>query len=230
MAFNKKIPVVFAVLALVLVMIWGPIFSSFADLFSYAKTALYNGVTLLDIFKAELLILCIVWLVLMSYSKSNDTVDGDAYVRRHVILMMFVIGQVFVGFFVGGFWAHQDASEYQIVRGADAVMPAQAIILLICYPLYLFFGGSAFIYAKTRLAIFLKGKELSFMVLTFTPWLLLPFNDASLLQASNDLVELFYLAVYWILSTVWVVWGVGFLILRSAKEVLRGLKDPYGDI
>lgn len=227
---NKLLPVGFLILFLMLGVIWMPSFLSLGDLFAYAEKAKYHNVSLLNFFKAELLVLSVVWVVLMSYSKPNQAMDGDTCVKRHLILIGFIIGQVFVGFVAGGFLVHQDASWYQVVHGADEVMPAQAIILLICYPMYLFFGGSAFVYAKTRLQRYLINKEVAFMVLTFAPLAYLPYHDSSLMGVSRDMMELAYLAAYWVLSISWVIWGVGFLILRSLQEILKGLKDPYGEM
>jgi hypothetical protein len=224
------LPAAFVILFVMLGVIWVPSFLSLGDLFSYAEKATYHNVSLLSIFQAELLVISIVWLVLMSYSKTAETIDGDTYVRRHLILVMFYIGQVFVGFFAGGFLVHQDASWYEVVHDGNQVMPAQAVILLICYPMYSFFGGSAFLYAKTHLPKFLKNKELAFMVLTFAPFAFLPYHDASMMEVRQDIMELAYLVAYWTLSTAWVVFGIGYLIIKSAQELLKGLKDPYGDM
>ena len=200
------------------------------DLFLYAERARYHNISLLNIFKAELLVLSVVWIILMSYSKSKEVIDGSTYIRRHLILMAFIIAQVFIGFVAGGFLVHQDTSWYQVVRGANEVMPAQAIILLICYPMYLFFGGSAFVYAKTRLPAYLFNKEAAFMVLIFAPLAFLPYHDSSMMGSRRDISELAYLIAYWVLSTSWAIFGVGFLIFNSSKEILKGLNDPYGEM
>jgi len=148
----------------------------------------------------------------MSYSKSKEVIDGSTYIRRHLILMAFIIAQVFIGFVAGGFLVHQDTSWYQVVRGANEVMPAQAIILLICYPMYLF------------------NKEAAFMVLIFAPLAFLPYHDSSMMGSRRDISELAYLIAYWVLSTSWAIFGVGFLIFNSSKEILKGLNDPYGEM
>jgi methane/ammonia monooxygenase subunit C len=230
MVSNKFLPIAFVILFFMLGVIWWPSFSNLGDLFGYAESAQYKGVSLLDFFKAELLVLITVWVVLISYKKDAKIIDGDRYVRRFLILIMFVIGQVFMGFFAGGFLVHQDASWYQVIHGANEVMPSQAIILLVCYPLYLFFGGSAFIYAKTRLPTFARGKEVAFMVLTFAPFAFLPYYDSSLMKVNRDVAELMYMLAYWLLSISWVGLGVLYIILQSSKEILKGLSDPYGEM
>ncbi|HIG79182.1 MAG TPA: hypothetical protein EYQ47_04160, partial [Cycloclasticus sp.] len=192
--------------------------------------AQYKGVSLLDFFKAEVLVLVTVWIVLISYKSGERRVEGDDYVVRHLILIMFIIGQVFMGFFAGGFLVHQDASWYQVIHENNEIMPSQAIILLICYPLYLFFGGSAFIYAKTRLPAFLHDKHVAFMVLTFAPLAFLPYYDSSLLDIDKSLADFIYMGVYWLLSMVWVGVGVLFIILRAIQGILKGLIDPYGEM
>lgn len=227
---KRKFQLVFVVMFVMLGVIWVPSFTKLGDIFSYAELATYHGVSLLHLFVAELVILVAVWWVLISYSKTDEAISGDVYLRRHLILIMFIVGQVFVGFVAGGFLVHQDASWYQVVRGADEIMPAQAIILLICYPMYLFFGGSAYLYAKTRLTAFLRHKEMGFLVLTFAPLAFLPYHDANMMGASTDLMELAYLTAYWVLSTSWVILGVVYLLVYSAKEILKGLSDPYGEM
>ncbi|PHS72615.1 MAG: hypothetical protein COB22_04585 [Cycloclasticus sp.] len=230
MVSENKLPLAVVFLFLMLGVIWWPSFSNLGDLFGYAAKAEYKGVSLLNFFRAELVVLVTVWAVLISYKEQNDMVDGNAYVTRFLILVMFVIGQVFMGFFAGGFLVHQDASWYQVIHEANEVMPSQAVILLVCYPLYLFFGGSAFIYAKTRLPKFLKGKEFSFMVLTFAPLAFLPYYDSSFMQAKKDLFEIAYLSVYWLLSVGWVVIGVLYIILKASQGIFKGLSDPYGEM
>ena len=227
---TKILPAGFVILFLMLGVIWVPSFSNLGNLFFYAENVKYHNVSLLTIFKAELLVLIVVWVFLLSYSKVGEIFDGNSIIRRHLIMVVFIIGQVFVGFIAGGFLVHKDASWYQLVHDADEIMPAQAIILLICYPMYLFFGGSAYIYAKTRLPSFVENKETAFMVLTFTPLAFLPYYDASFLEVGKNVMELVYLSVYWLLSMSWVLFGVGFLIVKSAKEILKGLKDPYGEM
>ncbi|PCH83707.1 MAG: hypothetical protein COB26_08815 [Piscirickettsiaceae bacterium] len=230
MISNKYLPIAFVVLFIMLGVIWWPSFSNLGDLFGYAATSEYKDVSLLDFFKAELLILVTVWVVLISYRGKGVVVDGNRHVKRHFILVLLVVAQVFIGFFAGGFLVHQDASWYQVIHGANEVMPAQAIILLICYPLYLFFGGSAFIYAKTRLPVFLQDKQVAFMVLTFAPLAFLPYYDSGLLDVKIDIIELVYRAVYWLLSVAWVVLGVLPIILKAAPEILKGLTDPYQEM
>ncbi|HIF18113.1 MAG TPA: hypothetical protein EYG50_07465 [Cycloclasticus sp.] len=230
MVSNKKLPLAFVILFCMLSVIWWPSFANLGDLFGYAEKAQYKGVSLLDFFIAELLVIATVWIVLITYSAGSKRLDGDAYVMMYLILIMFIIGQVFIGFFAGGFLVHQDASWYQVIHENSEIMPSQAIILLICYPLYLFFGGSAFIYAKTRLPTFLHDKHVSFMVLTFAPFAFLPYYDSSLLDIDKSFADFIYMGVYWILSMVWVGVGVLFIILRATKEILKGLSDPYGEM
>lgn len=230
MVSNKFLPIAFVVLFFMLGVIWWPSFINLGDLFGYAAKSDYKGVSLLDFFKAELFILVTVWVVLFSYRGKGVVVDGNLHVKRHFILVLFIIGQVFMGFFAGGFLVHQDASWYQVIHEANEVMPSQAVILLICYPLYLFFGGSAFIYARTRLPKFLKDKQVAFMVLTFAPLAFLPYYDSGLLDVKKELTELAYMGVYWLLSVAWVVLGVLFLILKAAQEIFKGLSDPYEEM
>jgi hypothetical protein len=230
MVSNKMLPLAFVILFFMLGVIWWPSFSNLGDLFGYAEKAQYKGVSLLDFFKAEVLVLVTVWIVLISYKSAERRVEGDDYVVRHLILIMFIIGQVFMGFFAGGFLVHQDASWYQVIHENNEIMPSQAIILLICYPLYLFFGGSAFIYAKTRLPAFLHDKHVAFMVLSFAPLAFLPYYDSSLLDIDKSLADFIYMGVYWLLSMVWVGVGVLFIILRAIQGILKGLIDPYGEM
>ena len=227
---STKVVVAFVILFLMLGIIWWPTFTNLGDLFTYAENAQYQGVSLLNFFKAELIILITIWVYLISYKKSKDPIDGDSYVRKHLLLISLIIGQVFMGFFAGGFLVHQDAAWFQLIHGADDVMPAQAVILLVCYPLYLFFGGNATLYTSTRLPKFFKNKQVAFLVLVFAPFTFLPFFDSSLVDNKTDFGEIAYLVAYWVLSTVWAVVGVIYLIIKSTQEILRGLKDPYGEM
>ncbi|ORU92139.1 MAG: hypothetical protein A6F72_04220 [Cycloclasticus sp. symbiont of Poecilosclerida sp. N] len=229
MAFNKNLLLTFFVLCCMLLLLWWPSFSTLGDLFGYAEKAEYKGVSLLDFFKAELLVLVTVWGFLISY-KQNRVDDGDRLVVKHIILMVFIIGQVFMGFFAGGFLVHQDVSWYQVVHESSEVMPSQAVILLICYPLYLFFGGGAYLYAKTRLPAFLRNKQVAFLVLAFAPLAFLPHYNTDMMVFNSIVAEFAYLAAYWLLSICWAVFGVMFLIIKSTQEIFKGLSDPFGDM
>jgi len=68
------------------------------------------------------------------------------------------------------------------------------------------------------------------MLLVFAPFIFLPFFDSSFVTNKTDFGGIVYLAAYWILSTVWAVVGVIYLIIKSTQEILRGLKDPYGEM
>ncbi|ORU90029.1 MAG: hypothetical protein A6F71_03440 [Cycloclasticus sp. symbiont of Poecilosclerida sp. M] len=212
-----------------LLIIWWPSFMYLGDLFGYAQEESIQGVSLLDFFKAELLIMLVVGVVLLNYKKVRQVTDGMGRVNRHLVLFVWVSGQVIVGFVAGGFLAHQDTPWYQAVGEAGGIMPAQAIILLVCYPAYLFFGGGAYIYTKTRLPKFLEGKKIVYLILTFAPLVFLPYYKGGVSVAPNELLEFIYLVVCWLLSTAWLVVGVLYLVFKSAKEILDGLHRPYDE-
>ena len=227
--FNIKEGLAFIGLFLMLGIILVPSFSALGGLFLYAENAQFYGVSLLAFFQAELVFMCVFWLVLIRYSRRSEILEGDVYVKRHIFLMLFIAGEVLVGVVAGGFLVHQDAAWYQVIRAEDEIMPAQAIILLVCYPMYLFFGGSAFLYARTRLLAFSKNKGFYFMVLTFAPFAFLPYYDSGMFEAVSGVFEVVYLLAYWCLSTAWIAFGVIYLVLQSAKEMLKSFKVPYGE-
>jgi len=77
--------------------------------------------------------------------------------------------------------------------------------------------------------MFLRNKEVAFMVLTFAPLAFLPYYETNMVGAETDLMEIVYLAVYWVLSMGWFILGIAFLIIHSAKEMFKGLKKSYGE-
>jgi hypothetical protein len=217
------------VVFLLLFIIWVPTFSNLGDLFTYAEGESIKGISLLQLFQAELLLMLSVGVILFNFNKVKQQTDGDGRVRRHLVLFVWITGQVFVGFIAGGFLVHQDASWYEVMADDNVIMPAQAIILLVCYPAYLFFGGGAYLYTKTRLPVFYKGKEVVFFILTFAPFVFLPYYKGGLSVASNDVMELVYILAYWLLSTAWLAIGVLYLIVQSAKEIFDGLNRPFDE-
>jgi len=227
---NKLLPIWFVVFFSMLAVILLPSFSNLGDLISYAVKEDYKGISLMAFLKAELIITVTVWGVLLSYKGRRERIDGDAHVKRHLVLIVFILGQVFMGFFAGGILVHQDASWYQVVHESSEVMPSQAVILLICYPLYLFFGGGAYIYARTRLFKFTRNKAIPFLVLTFAPFSFLPYYEASMLMINRDIADLVYVLAYWLLSLSWVAIGVMYILFKSSQEILKGLSDPYEEM
>jgi len=70
-----NVVVAFVILFLMLGIIWWPTFTNLGDLFAYAENAQYQGVSLLNFFKAELIILVTVWVYLISYKKSKEPIE-----------------------------------------------------------------------------------------------------------------------------------------------------------
>ena len=227
---NKLLPLAFVFFFALLAIIVLPSFSNMGDLVSYALKEDYKGISMMTFLKAELIIIVTVWGLLLSYKEPLDRIDGDIHVKRHLILILFVIGQVFIGSFAGGILVHQDASWYQVLHDSTEVMPSQAVILLICYPLYLFFGGGAYIYARTRLIKFTRNKEVPFLILTFAPFSFLPYYDASMLMVNRDVADLIYVLAYWLLSVSWVTVGVAYILLKSSQEIYKGLTGPFDEM
>ena len=227
---NKLLPLAFVVFFSLLAIILLPSFSNLGDILGYAVKEEYKGIALMTFLKAELIIIVTVWGILLTFKEPQEIVDGDAHVKRHLVLIVFIVGQVFMGFFAGGILVHQDASWYQVLHDSAEVMPSQAVILLICYPLYLFFGGGAYLYARTRLFRFTRNKAIPFLVLTFAPFSFLPYYDASMLMVNRDVADLAYVLVYWLLSVSWVAIGVGYILFKSSQEILKGLSDPFEEM
>ncbi|PHS72614.1 MAG: hypothetical protein COB22_04580 [Cycloclasticus sp.] len=227
---NKMFPVSLVLLFVMLGFILWPNVTNLGDLFSFAKNFDYKGIPLSQLFFSELVILLTVWLVLSTYKKGKSIVYGDEYMIRHCILLLFVTGQVFMGFFAGGIVSYQDVTSSQTAHEVSNVMESQAVIFMVCYPLYLFFGGTAFIYARTRLPEFLSNKRVPFMMLTFAPMAFLPYYDASIGDFNKSVFEWLYRIDYWLLSIAWVVIGVFHIAVSASKEIYKGLSNPYEEM
>ncbi|GEM_PF-3502838 len=215
------------ILFAMLMIIWLPSFSNLGELIVFAREKSFFGISLSSLFVAELSFLLAVWLVLTSYRKPDKEKVSLVCIKRHLILTSWFLGQVVVVFLAAGFLVHQDASWYQMAHGANEIMPAQSAILLICYPGYLLFGGGGYFYARTRLPGFIKEKKTAFLVLTFAPFVYLPYYDTNLSSLGGPVIEgeALYIVTYWLLSISWLVMGVGYLVLMSIKEIILNIRS-----
>lgn len=221
MHIDKFLIIICFILFTMLMVIWLPSFSNLGNLIAFTEKENLFGISLANFFLTELFVLLTVWMILLSYRKPNKEMIGLAYAKRHLILTSWFLGQVLVVFLAAGFLVHQDASWFQMTHSSNEIMPAQIAILLVCYPGYLLFGGSAYLYAKTRLPEFLKDKKAAFIILTFAPFVYLPYYDANLSSIGGPAIqgEALYIVTYWLISISWLVVGVAYLVLQSLKEI-----------
>lgn len=229
MSSNNRLLLTSAMLFGSLAVILWPSITNMGDLMTYAVNAEYQGVSLIDVFAGELVIILTVWIVLLTYKGEQVDANNRDYINRFLVLILFILGQVFMGFFAGGLLVHQDAAWYQVAHESDEVMPSLAVIFMVCYPMYLFFGGSAYLYSKTRLAKFTEHKLVYFLVLTFAPLAFLPYYDADLLKTNREAFDFLYVIAYWLLSISWMLYGVIFLLFKIAREILKGLNHLYDE-
>lgn len=218
MHFNKYTIIVSSVLFVMLMIIWLPSFSNLGELIVLAKKESFFGISITSIFLAEVVVSLAVWRILLSYRRLNSKEITLTHAKRHLILNLWYLGQILVVFLAAGFLVHQDASWYQLAHESNEIIPAQVLILIVCYPGYIFFGGGAYLYAKTRLPEFLKDKEAAFVILTFAPFVYLPYYDVRTNLSVMD--EPTYIIAYWLISISWLLMGVAYLVFKSIMEII----------
>ncbi len=144
--------------------------------------------------------------------------------RRHLLLLSLVFGQTLV-VAMTGILAHMDTPWQQIAMGNLADNPALHLFWLVNTPVSLALGGTAYIYALTRLPDIARGLGRYFAVTAIGPVAFMPALEVdqllSLYSGSNGT----YVLAYWTMVALW-TGSVGLLLWKILKQVADLLQLP----
>jgi methane/ammonia monooxygenase subunit C len=187
------------------------------------------------LFHIELGILALVFPALWGYlwltrDQNLEAIAPKEEIRRYFTLTMWISIYTFAVYWAGSYFAEQDNSWHQVsIR--DTPFTANHIIeFYFNFPLYVLLGGSAWLYARTRLPLYAKEISLPLTLAVIGPFMILVsvgFNEWGHTFWFRE--EFFAAPIHWgFVLGVWFALGVGG-ILRQQVIRLVELLDKIED-
>ena len=188
------------------------------------------------LFHIELGILALVFPALWGYlwltrDQNLEAIAPKEEIRRYFTLTMWISIYTFAVYWAGSYFAEQDNSWHQVsIR--DTPFTANHIIeFYFNFPLYVLLGGSAWLYARTRLPLYAKEISLPLTLAVIGPFMILVsvgFNEWWHTFWFRE--EFFAAPIHWgFVVGVWFALGVGGILLQQVNRVIE-LLDKIEDM
>jgi len=188
------------------------------------------------LFHIELGVLALVFPALWGYlwftrDRNMEAMAPKEEIRRYFTLTMWISIYTFAVYWAGSYFAEQDNSWHQVsIR--DTPFTANHIIeFYFNFPLYVLLGGSAWLYARTRLPLYAKGISLPLTLAVIGPFMILVsvgFNEWGHTFWFRE--EFFAAPIHWgFVIGVWFALGVGGILLQQVIRLVE-LLDQIEEI
>jgi len=176
-----------------------------------------------EIIAIEIVYLILAWYIYTTIKRTYvdpRRLAAMGQIKRHVVLMTWLMVFVLFVFVSGGVLAHQDTAWHQVSMATGEQMPARTIIYAIFYPAYLLLGGSIWLYAKTRLSedVFDKRLKIALVCMTLTPFMFLPGQDPEMMTWSTDWWNITFRTLYGLMNLVWIT-SLLYVMFRLIEKV-----------
>ncbi|TAN50027.1 MAG: methane monooxygenase/ammonia monooxygenase subunit C [Methylococcaceae bacterium] len=153
-----------------------------------------------------------------------------AELRRHFALTMWISIYTFAVYWAGSYFAEQDNSWHQVVIRDTPFTANHIVVFYFSFPFYIMMGGSAWLYARTRLPTFAQGISLPLTLAVFGPFMILVsvgFNEWGHTFWFRE--EFFAAPIHWgFVIGGWFALAVGGILLQEVArmtELLDKLED-----
>ena len=188
------------------------------------------------LFHIELGILALVFPALWGYlwltrDQNLEAIAPKEEIRRYFTLTMWISIYTFAVYWAGSYFAEQDNSWHQVsIR--DTPFTANHIIeFYFNFPLYVLLGGSAWLYARTRLPLYAKEISLPLTLAVIGPFMILVsvgFNEWGHTFWFRE--EFVAAPIHWgLVLGVWFALGVGGILLQQVNRMIE-LLDKIEDL
>lgn len=192
---------------------------------TYWMRLFYGEVTALVIFTA-----CLWAYLWFSRDRHLDAIQPKEEMRRYFTLTMWISIYTFAVYWAGSYFAEQDNSWHQVVIRDTPFTANHIVVFYFCFPMYILLGGSAWLYARTRLPLFAQGISLPLTLAVFGPFMILVsvgFNEWGHTFWYRE--EFFAAPIHWgFVVGVWFAHGVGGILLQAVSrmtELLDGIEE-----
>lgn len=162
--------------------------------------------------------------------RNLDAITPKEEITRYFTLTMWISIYTFAVYWAGSYFAEQDNSWHQVsIR--DTPFTANHIIeFYFNFPFYVLMGGSAWLYARTRLPLYAKGISLPLTLAVVGPFMIfvsVGFNEWGHTFWFRE--EFFAAPIHWgFVTGVWFALGVGGILLQQVSRLIQ-LLDQIED-
>ena len=149
---------------------WAAGLDSFAPEFeTYWMNFLYIEIV------AEVIVASILWgYIWKTRDRNLAAITPREELRRNMTHLIWLFAYAWAIYWGASFFTEQDGTWHQtIVRDTDFT-PSHNLEFYLSYPIYIITGGSAFLYAKTRLPFWSEGLSLPYLIAVTGPFMILP--------------------------------------------------------
>jgi methane/ammonia monooxygenase subunit C len=184
----------------------------------------------------EAVVLAVVFPTLWGYlwftrDRNLDAITPKEEITRYFTMAMWISIYTFAVYWAGSYFAEQDNSWHQTsIR--DTPFTANHIIeFYFNFPFYILMGGSAWLYARTRLPLYAKGISVPLTLAVVGPFMIfvsVGFNEWGHTFWFRE--EFFAAPIHWgFVTGVWFALGVGGILLQQVVRIIE-LLDKIEDV
>ena len=183
----------------------------------------------------EAIFLAIVFPTLWGYlwftrDRNLDTITPKEEITRYFTLTMWISIYTFAVYWAGSYFAEQDNSWHQVAIRDTPFTANHIIEFYFNFPFYTLMGGSAWLYARTRLPLYAKGISLPLTLAVIGPFMIfvsVGFNEWGHTFWFRE--EFFAAPIHWgFVTGVWFALGVGGILLQQVIRLIP-LLDQIAD-
>jgi len=162
--------------------------------------------------------------------RNLDMITPKEELTRYFTLTMWISIYTFAVYWAGSYFAEQDNSWHQIAVRDTPFTANHIIEFYFNFPFYILMGGSAWIYARTRLPLYAKGISVPLTLAVVGPFMIfvsVGFNEWGHTFWFRE--EFFAVPIHWgFVIGVWFAHGVGGILLQQVNrmtELLNQIED-----
>lgn len=178
------------------------------------------------LFHVELTALALVFPALWGYiwiSRDKDlaAIPPQEELRRYFTLTMWISIYTFAVYWAGSYFAEQDNSWHQVSVRDTPFTANHIVVFYFCFPMYILLGGSAWLYARTRLPLYSKQISVPLTLAVLGPFMILVSVGFNEWGHTFWFREEFFAAPihYGFVAGVWFALAVGGILLQAVKRM-----------
>lgn len=157
----------------------------------------------------------------LTRDRNLGALEPKEEIRRYFTLTMWISVYTFAVYWAGSYFAEQDNSWHQVVLRDTPFTANHIVEFYFNFPLYIILGGSAWLYARTRLPLYAREVSLPLTLAVFGPFMIfvsVGFNEWGHTFWFRE--EFFSAPIHWgFVVGVWFALGVGGILLQQVARV-----------
>jgi methane/ammonia monooxygenase subunit C len=162
--------------------------------------------------------------------RNLDAITPKEEITRYFTLTMWISIYTFAVYWAGSYFAEQDNSWHQVAIRDTPFTANHIIEFYFNFPFYILMGGSAWLYARTRLPLYAKGISVPLTLAVIGPFMIfvsVGFNEWGHTFWFRE--EFFAAPIHWgFVTGVWFALGVAGILLQQVVRLIE-LLDQIED-